>query len=53
MGINIDLGGVDDQPLKVRVIDDRIQELLPYPSILPAIRTTMGVLPVPEVRGRF
>ena len=50
MRMSLNVGGVDHQPLKVRVIDDRIQELLPYPSIPPATKATMGVLPVSVIR---
>ena len=50
MGMNLDVGSVDHQPLKVRVIDDPVQQLLPNAAVPPATKAAMGVLPVPIVR---
>ena len=50
VGMNLDVGSVDHQPLKVRVIDDPVQQLLPNAAVPPATKAAMGVLPVPIVR---
>ena len=50
MGMNLDVAGVDHQPLKVRIVDNRIQQLVPDASIPPAAKAAMGVLPVTVIR---
>ena len=42
--MHLDVAGVDHQPLKVRVIDDRIQKLFPYTSIPPATKAMVNNL---------
>ena len=50
MGMNLDVAGVDHQPLKVRIVNDRIQQLFPDASVPPPAKAAMGVLPVPVIR---
>ena len=50
MGMNLDVAGVDHQPLKVRIVDNRIQQLFPDAPIPPAAKAPMGVLPITVIR---
>ena len=50
VGMNLDVAGVYHQPLKVRIVDDRIQQLLPDTPVPPATEAPMGVFPVPVIR---
>ncbi len=52
MGMNLDMAGVDHQPLKVRIINYFIQQLFPNAPIPPPAETAMGILPVPIVWGQ-
>ena len=49
MGMNLDVAGVYHQPLKVRIVNYRIQQLLPDTPVAPATKAAMGVLPVPVI----
>jgi len=51
MGMNLDVAGVDHQPLKIRIVDDGVQQPLPDAPIPPATEASMGILPI-SVVGR-
>ena len=53
IGMDSDVAGVDHQPLKVRVVDDRIQQLVPDPPVPPAAKPPMGIIPVSVIRGQI
>ena len=52
VGMGFDIAGVDHQPFKVRVVNDRVQQLLPHSPVPPTAETALGVLPVSVVRGQ-
>ena len=52
MGMNLDVAGIDHQPLKVWVVDNRVQQLVPDASIPPATKAPMGVLPITVIWPR-
>ena len=43
------MAGVNYQPLEVRLVNDCIEKVLPYPAIPPATEATTGIFPVPQV----
>ena len=49
MGMNLDGAGIDHEPLKVRLLDHLLQQLLPDSRIAPAVEATMRILPVPVI----
>ena len=53
VGMHLDVAGVDHQPLKVGIVNHRLQKLGPDVSVPPAAKPPMGVLPVPVVRGQI
>ena len=50
MRMNLDVACVDHQPLKVRIFDDPLQQLVPDTAVSPPAKASMGVLPVPVIR---
>ena len=48
--MNLDVAGVYHQPLKVPVVDDRWQQLVPDATIAPATKAPIGGLPIPVSR---
>ena len=51
MGMNLDMTGIDHQPLEIRLIY-YIQQLCPDAPVPPTAKTAMSVLPVPVIRGQ-
>ena len=49
IGVELDLAGINHQPLEVRFVNDGIQQVLPYPPVSPATEPTVGISPVPQV----
>ena len=52
VGMHLDVAGVYHQLLKVRVINDVVQEAGPDAPVPPAAKAAMGILPIPVFRGR-
>ena len=46
------MGGVNHQPLEVRIVDDLVQQVSPDAPVPPATEAAMGVLPIPVVGRR-
>ena len=44
--MGFDMGSVDHQPLKVRVVDDDLKQLLPHALVAPSTESAMGIFPV-------
>ena len=44
-----DVAGANHHPLEVRLINERIQKVFPYPMVPPSAEATMGGLPVSQV----
>jgi hypothetical protein len=49
--MNLDMTRVDHQPLKIRLINDFLQDLLPQPVFYPTAKSLGDTVPVP-VSGR-
>ena len=51
MGMDLDMIGIDHQPLEIRLIY-YIQQLCPDAPVPPTAKTAMSVLPIPVIRGQ-
>ena len=52
MGMNLDMTGIDHQPLKIRFINYFSQQLFPDTPVPPTAEPAMGILPVPVIWGQ-
>ena len=50
IGVELDVAGVNHPPLEVRLINEGIKKVFPYPTVPPAAEATMVILPVSQVR---
>jgi hypothetical protein len=49
--MDLDITGIDHQPLKVRIINYFFQQLFPDTPVSPTAEPAMGVLPVSVIWG--
>jgi hypothetical protein len=53
MRVDFDVAGVDQEPLKVRRIDELLQESFPDALVAPADKPAMGIAPAAIVRRQI
>jgi uncharacterized protein YchJ len=51
MRVDFAMGGIDDQPLKIRIINQCCKNFFPNPIVPPTAKTTMNIAPVAIIRG--
>jgi hypothetical protein len=51
MRVNFAMSSIDNEPLKIRIIDQRSKNFLPNPIVTPTAKTTMNIAPVAIIRG--
>jgi len=53
MPMCLGMGGIDHEPLEIRLVNDRFEQLLPYPLVAPPAKAAMRVLPVTIFRRQI
>ena len=53
MRVDLDVAGIDHQPLVIRLIDESLQQFFPGALVAPPTKASVGVFPVPVVRRQI